>query len=110
MTATRTTDTGVVLSAVANPAPGPAARFGRSVGQGGGVVIFINLWQAFGWIGADSWTAEQAAMRWPAITAAGYGLVSGVQNLWNWWRSERIRSAESITVTAEPSPPAEAAA
>jgi hypothetical protein len=110
VTATRTTDTGVRLSAVANPAPGPAARVGRTAGQGGGVVIFINLWQAFGWMGADTWTAEQAAQRWPAITAAAIGLVSIAQNAWNWWRSERIRTTESITVTAEQTPPGEAAA
>lgn len=96
-----TADAGVVLSAVANPAPGPAARFGRTAGQGGGVVIFLNLWQAFGWLGADTWTAEQAAARWPAITAAGIAVVSGAQNLWNWWRAERVRATESITVTAE---------
>lgn len=102
MTAARTTDTGVVVSAVANPAPGPAARVGRTAGQGGGVVIFISLWRAFGWVGADTWTAVQAAERWPSITAALVFAVAGVQNAWNWWRSERIRAAESITVTAEP--------
>lgn len=109
MTATRSTDTGVVLTAVANPAPGPAARVGRTAGQGGGVVIFINLWQAFGWVGADTWTAEQAAQRWPAITAAAIAVVSIAQNAWNWWRSERISTTESVTVTAE-APPASSAA
>lgn len=106
MTATRSTDTGVVLTAVANPAPGPAARVGRTAGQGGGVVILINLWTAFGWLGSDTWTADQAAQRWPAITAALVFAVAGLQNLWNWWRSERIRATESVTVTAESEPEA----
>lgn len=68
------------------PAPGPAARFSRTAGQGGGALVVVQLWQAFGWLGADGWSAEEAAARWPAVTAAVLLAVSGAQNLANWWR------------------------
>lgn len=88
------------LEVTANPAPGPGGRIGRTAGQGGTVVILIQLWQAFDWFGADTWTAEQAGVRWPALTAAGILLASAIQNAWNWWRSERSRPLESVEVTA----------
>ena len=85
------------------PSPTAGQRVQRTVGQAGSVLVFIQLWQAFGWSGANGWSAEEAALRWPALTAAGYVLVAGAQNLVNWWRTERVTVAEpsSITVTAE---------
>lgn len=69
----------------AEPAPGPGSRVARTIAQGGGVVVWIDLWHSFGWLGAADWNAEQAAQRWPAITAAGIALVSIVHNITNWW-------------------------
>lgn len=92
-----------MLTVEANPAPTAGERFQRSTGQAGGVLVVIQLWQAFGWFGADGWSAEAASLRWPAITAAGYVVVSGAQNLVNWWRSERLKVSppEAVTVAAE---------
>lgn len=69
----------------APPRPGPAARVSRTAGQGGAVLTILQLWQAFGWFGASTWTSQEAAMRWPAITAALVLAVAAVQNLVNWW-------------------------
>jgi hypothetical protein len=75
----------------AEPAPGPAARVSRTAGQGGAALTLINLWQAFGWFGADGWTTEQAQLRWPALTAAIWLVITAVQNVAGWWRAERRR-------------------
>lgn len=61
----------------------------RSVGQGGTAVIFVQLWQAFGWFGASGWDVEDANARWPAITASLYVAIAAAQNLIGWWRSTR---------------------
>lgn len=87
------------LELAADPAPGPGTRVARTGGQVGGVIVIIDLWQAFGWFGADTWTAEQAAARWPAISATLYFAVAVAHNLYNWWRTERIRPLESVTVS-----------
>lgn len=93
------TDTALVEIAP-NPAPGPGARFGRSAGQVGGVVVFTELWVAFGWWHADRWTAEQAR----AAQAAAIVVAAAVHNAWNWWRTERTRPVQSVEVTAIPAP------
>lgn len=95
--------TTTTLTVEANPAPTAGQRFQRSTGQAGGFLVVIQLWQAFGWFGADSWSAEEAGLRWPAITAAGIVVVAGVQNLVNWWRSERLQvpPRQAITAAAE---------
>lgn len=77
--------------------PGPAQRISRTAGQGGGALILVQLWQAFDWFGADTWTAEESALRWPAITAAVTFLIAALQNGVNWWRE---RSPEVIPVEA----------
>ena len=66
--------------------PTAGQRVSRTAGQGGGVLVLVQLWQAFGWLGASSWTAEQAAARWPAITAALVRAGAGAQTAFNWWR------------------------
>lgn len=84
-----------------DPAPGPGARVSRTTGQVGGVLVFVDLWQAFDWFGADSWTAEQAATRWPAITAVAYFLVSVAHNTWNWWNTRNRPAPIPNAVTVE---------
>lgn len=100
--------TAPVLTVVPNNQPTAGQRMQRTTGQAGSVLVVIQLWQAFGWLGADAWTAEQAGLRWPALTAAGYVAVAGVQNAINWWRNERtvVSDPSSVTVTAEPAPTA----
>lgn len=94
------TDTPSVL-VTADPAPGPGARVSRTSGQVGGALVFVELWQAFGWFGADTWTAEQAAQRWPAITGVIYFLISVGHNVWNWWTTrERTTVPNAVTVQA----------
>ena len=74
-------------------APSAGQRVQRTAGQAGVVLVAVQLWQAFEWFGAAHWTAEEAALRWPAITAAGYVAVAGAQNLVNWWKTERHPAA-----------------
>lgn len=93
------------LELQANPAPGPGARWGRAAGQTGGVFAFVDLWQAFGWFGSDTWTADEAARRWPAIFGAAVIVTAGVHNLVNWWRTERSRPVHSVEVTARQDTP-----
>lgn len=93
------------IELTADPAPGPGARFGRGVAQNGGVLVFIDLWQAFGWFGADHWTGDEAAKRWPAIYAAALVVVLAGHNAFNWWTRERTRNLDTVTVTATPAQP-----
>lgn len=75
------------IELVSAPArPGPGARVTRTAGQGGVVLTVVQLWQSFGWLGADRWTGVEAAQRWPAITAALVLAVATAQNLAGWWR------------------------
>lgn len=86
--------TGEALSILrSDPVPGPGARVSRTAGQLGGATVFIELWQAFGWFGADTWTADQSAQRWPALTASIVFGVSIVHNVVNWWVSRRRNAA-----------------
>lgn len=89
------------LVSTGDAAPGPAGRMQRTLGQGGGALVAVQLAQAFSWGGSDHWTAEQAAQRWPAITAALLLAISMAQNAFNWWRSERKVGVQSVTVTAD---------
>lgn len=73
----------------ASPVVGPGARVTRSAGQGGAVLVAVQLWQSFGWAGADHWSAAQAAQRWPAVTAGLVLVVAAVQNVVNWRRATR---------------------
>lgn len=66
------------------PTPGPGGRVSRSAGQLGGATVLVELWQAFGWFGASEWTAEEAAQRWPAITATLVFAVVVGHNVANW--------------------------
>jgi hypothetical protein len=66
--------------------PGPGARVTRTAGQGGIVLTIVQLWQAFGWAGAGDWTGDEAAQRWPAITAALVLAVAIGQNVAGWLR------------------------
>jgi hypothetical protein len=77
------------------PAPTAGGRFGRSAGQMGGVVVLLDLWLAFGWLGADGWSERQVL----AVTAASYLVASGLHNLVNWWRTERHVHAAPPAVT-----------
>lgn len=67
------------------PAPGPAGRVVRTAGQVGGVVVLVDLAQAFDWFGAASWTSDQQG----AVTAALAIAASAVQNLVGHWRARR---------------------
>lgn len=58
-------------------APGPGARFMRTGGQLGGALVLLELWVAFGWLGADSWSERQSL----AVFAVGAWVVSLLQNL-----------------------------
>jgi hypothetical protein len=73
----------------ATPAPTPGQRISRGVGQAGGGLVFIELWQAFGWFGADSWTQDQAMQRWPAVTATAIVVIGALHNLGNWLAERR---------------------
>jgi hypothetical protein len=66
------------------PTPGPGTRVSRSAGHAGGALVLIELWRAFGWAGADHWSVEQAAQRWPAITATAAFGIAAVHNVVNW--------------------------
>lgn len=72
-----------------DPVPGPGSRVSRTAGQLGGATVLVELWQAFGWFGADHWTADQSAQRWPAITAAVVFGISVAHNVTNWLVSLR---------------------
>lgn len=76
----------LVASELKPARPGPGARVTRTAGQVGGATVLIDMWFAFGWLGADRWTPDQAAARWPAITAAVVFAVAVGQNLAGWWR------------------------
>ena len=65
---------------------GPGARVSRTAGQAGGALVLIELWQAFGWLGAADWTAEQSAQRWPALSASLLFAIATAQNAVGWWR------------------------
>lgn len=92
---------------ITSEAPGPGARFSRSAGQGGGALVVIELWQAFGWLGAGGWTAEQSAQRWPALTAALTLVLVAGHNAWNWWRSRPNEIAVEGTVDLDALPAAD---
>lgn len=103
------TDITPTLEVRADPTPTAGQRVARTAGQSGGVVVFIELWQAFGWFGADHWTADQAAQRWPAIFAAALLVVAAVHNGVNWWRTDRLQPArppQAVTVSAVEEAPA----
>lgn len=68
---------------------GPGTRFTRTAGQGGGTLVLVELWQAFGWFGADHWTAAQSSERWPSVTAAVLLIVSAVHNTWNYLQTRK---------------------
>lgn len=90
----------VLMSALtSDPMPGPGARTARGAGQLGGVTVFINLWQAFDWFGADRWTAAQASERWPAIFAVTTFSVVAAHNAVNWWSARRADRAVQVTAT-----------
>ena len=92
------TDTPTV-TVTPEPAPGPGGRVGRTAGQVGGVVTIIDLWLAFGWLGADDWTERQVL----AVSAVAYLVVSAGHNLVNWWHRERNRAVpptSAVTVEA----------
>ena len=98
------TDVTPMVELQAHGAPGPGARVARTAGQAGGALVMLELWQAFGWFGSDEWSAD----RWKAVTAAAVFLVALVQNVVNWWRTERLPlpAVGSVTVTAvEPPAP-----
>lgn len=84
-----------------DPAPGPGARVSRTSGQVGGALVLIELAQAFGWFGSDTWTADQAAQRWPAITGTMLFLIAVGHNVWNWWRARDTARALPGAVTVE---------
>lgn len=81
--------TGLATLQASEPAPGPGSRITRTAGQAGGVLAFIDLWHAFGWAGADHWTAAQAGTRWPALGAVAIVAVSAAHNGLNWWMTNR---------------------
>lgn len=73
-----------------DPAPSPAARVTRAAGHGGAGLILVDLWRAFGWFGADNWTAEQAQERWPVLTVTVVFVMAASHNLLNHLRSRRF--------------------
>lgn len=72
-------------------APGPGARVTRTAGQAGGALVLIELWQSFGWFGAAGWSADEAAQRWPALSAALLFAISVGHNLAGFWRRDERR-------------------
>lgn len=84
------TTTTPTVGAAPDPTPGPGERTGRALGQGGAALAILDLARAFDWLGSDGWTAEQAAERWPALTAAAIVFVAGGHNLLNYVRSRRF--------------------
>jgi len=75
-------------AARSSPAATPPTLPGkaRTAGQGGAVLVLVQLWQSFGLWGADHWTPDQSAQRWPAVTAGLVLAVATAQNLAGWWR------------------------
>lgn len=61
------------------PAPGPGSRVTRTAGQLGGALVLIELWIAFGWLGAGDWTDRQTL----AVYAVSAFAVAAAQNLLN---------------------------
>jgi hypothetical protein len=94
-----TNDPAIALTdAIGEPSPGPAARAARGAGQAGGALVLIQLWQAFGWFGAEDWTAEEAGVRWPAVTAALILAVTVLHNLWNYLHPQGASSVAEAAV------------
>lgn len=94
------TDTATV-TVEPSPAPGPGGRVSRMSGQIGGSVVLLDLWLAFGWLGADGWTERQLL----AVSAVTYWLIGASHNVFNWWQSREHRTVvESVTVTSTPPP------
>ena len=90
-----------LADAVGAPAgPTPGQRVARGAGQAGGALVLVQLWQAFGWFGADGWTAEEAGVRWPAVTAAVILAVGVIHNVWNYLRPQAVDPATAAAVTA----------
>lgn len=86
------------LTVAVDPAPTPGQRIQRTAGQLGAVDILIRLVTAFGWFGAGHWTGEQAT----SVALAGAFMAAAAHNGWTWWRNERTRVPQGVTVTAEP--------
>lgn len=80
------------------PAPGPAARVQRTAGQLGAVSVLLQLWFAFGWFGADTWSPEQAA----AVTAVAGLLAALVQNVAGHLKAKQQRQQEVAPIEAAP--------
>lgn len=93
--------TEAVVEVSPQAAPTAGQRVARGAGHSGGVLIVIELWQAFEWFGADGWTADEAAARWPAVTAAAIFAVVVVHNIINWLKERQTRTvARAVTVEA----------
>lgn len=88
--------TAPTVEVTANPAPGPGSRVTRTAGQLGGAGVLFELWLAFGWFGADTWTERQVLAVYATLVFA----VATLQNLVGWWREERTATPHAVTVEA----------
>lgn len=66
-------------------APGPGGRVARTSGHVGGALVFVQLWESFGWFGAKDWTTDQAA----SVMAVAVFLIAAAHNATNWWLTQR---------------------
>lgn len=92
-----------IVTVTPSPDPGPGGRTSRGAGQVGSALVFIELWKAFGWLGADRWNADEAAARWPAITGTAIFLIVAAHNIVNWWttRNQPKPPPAGVEVRAE---------
>lgn len=95
---------GPVVETTVPAPPGPGGRVQRSAGQAGGAVLLLDLVFAFGWLGADDWTVEQAS----AVTAAVVFGLAALHNLAEHFRSRKATAAllevEGLDPARPPSP------
>lgn len=90
------TDTTQLVEISADAAPSAGARIARSGGQLGAGSILLQLVIAFGWWGANTWSPEQTT----AATSAVAFALTVAHNAFNWFRSERVRMPQAVTVEA----------
>lgn len=57
--------------------PTAPQRVARTAGQGASAYVVLDLVEAFGWLGADDWSADQ----WKAVSIAAVAVVAALQNL-----------------------------
>lgn len=99
------TDTAAV-TVTPSTAPGPGGRMQRSVGQIAGSQLIVELWLAFGWLGADAWTERQVL----AVSGVAYFAAAAGHNLWNWYSTRNQPplppAAVEIAAVAVDEPPA----